>query len=246
MESPEHDDDRLRTMALVLAEAEHRVKTSITIISAWASTLDDRWDALTLEERRTGIHVIRERSDALKREATRLLAGAESAKPELEPQSVDLVGVLRAPVRAIAGVSPDHVVYLVEEGAARAWADPGALQQVVTHLVDNAIKYSPRGGTVTVRVRGEPDMVELAVSDEGVGIPVGEDVFAPFWRGDTSRPPHESIGVGLFVVRNLVQAMGGTVSARRNDGGGSTFTVRLPGGTEAHPGGGSGTEKRRP
>ena len=61
MESPEHDDDRLRTMALVLAEAEHRVKTSITIISAWASTLDDRWDALTLEERRTGIHVIRER-----------------------------------------------------------------------------------------------------------------------------------------------------------------------------------------
>src|SRR5947207_1368528 len=74
MESPEHDDDRLRTMALVLAEAEHRVKTSITIISAWASTLDDRWDALTLEERRTGIHVIRERSDALKREATRLSA----------------------------------------------------------------------------------------------------------------------------------------------------------------------------
>ena len=50
MESPEHDDDRLRTMALVLAEAEHRVKTSITIISAWASTLDDRWDALTRED----------------------------------------------------------------------------------------------------------------------------------------------------------------------------------------------------
>jgi signal transduction histidine kinase len=108
-------------------------------------------------------------------------------------------------------------------------ADPAALQQVLGHLIENAVKYSDGGTTVVVRAFADGSgLVVLEVSDEGIGIPEGIDIFAPFLRGSATdhRP---GVGLGLYIVRNLVRAMGGDVTARRNADRGSTFTVRLPG-----------------
>jgi signal transduction histidine kinase len=106
--------------------------------------------------------------------------------------------------------------------------DPAGLQQILGHLIENAVKYSPAGGTLRLRVAGQGGSVVIDVVDEGVGLPHGVDVFAAFQRG----PDHETsgVGLGLYIVRNLVEGMGGKVTARSNAAGpGSTFTVVLPG-----------------
>ena len=97
------------------------------------------------------------------------------------------------------------------------------------HLVENAVKYS-EGGRVEVNTFADGDEAVLEVRDRGIGIPLDVDVFAPFQRGEFAESRElPGVGIGLYVVRNLVGFMGGTVSARRNDDGpGSTFSVRLP------------------
>jgi signal transduction histidine kinase len=120
------------------------------------------------------------------------------------------------------------VVAEVEEGT-MALADPTPLYQVLGHLLDNAIKYSPEGGTITIRVVPTPHDVRIDVIDEGVGLPDGVDIFEPFRRGEPredDEPP--GVGLGLHIVRSLLEAMDGSVDARTNEDGGSTFTVRLP------------------
>ena len=105
---------------------------------------------------------------------------------------------------------------------------PSALHQVLGHLLDNAVKYSPARGVIRVVGRATPDGAAIDVADEGPGLPSGVDVFEAFRRGDPQRAGAAGIGLGLHIVRTLVEAMGGTVAAEANDAGGTTFTVSLP------------------
>src|SRR6185436_17349233 len=113
-----------------------------------------------------------------------------------------------------------------------AEADPDKLRQVLANLLDNAVKYSPEGGTVTVAARRQDDHVEVTVSDEGVGIPEAEQerIFRKFYRADGSGPRagQGGTGLGLFIVRGLVTAMGGRIWVRSREGEGSRFTFELP------------------
>jgi len=97
--------------------------------------------------------------------------------------------------------------------------------QVLGHLIENAVKYSPTGSTVFVAARRDADDVVIDVTDQGVGIPDDIDVFAPFQRGDTDT---EGAGLGLYIVREIVRAHGGCVEARSTDSEGTTFVVTLP------------------
>jgi CheY-like chemotaxis protein len=111
--------------------------------------------------------------------------------------------------------------------------DPDRLRQVVWNLVSNAVKFTPRGGRVTVRVeRDEPTGVRLVVEDTGEGIPADmvPHVFERFRQGDSSNTrSHGGLGLGLAVARHLVELHGGTVEARSDgEGQGATFTVALP------------------
>jgi two-component system sensor histidine kinase MprB len=104
--------------------------------------------------------------------------------------------------------------------------DPGALERAVLNLVDNAIKFSPPGSTVTVRLRGG----RLEVADEGPGIPEFErpQVFERFWRSPAARALPGS-GLGLAIVADVVAEHGGTVEVGASAAGGARFSVRLPG-----------------
>jgi heavy metal sensor kinase len=110
-------------------------------------------------------------------------------------------------------------------------ADPDRLQQVMRNLLDNAIRYSPPGGTITIEVTNHHGQVDLTVRDEGPGIdpPDLEHVFERFYRGDPSRPPAgEGSGLGLAICREIAEAHGGGMSATSAVGQGSTFRLRLP------------------
>jgi signal transduction histidine kinase len=129
---------------------------------------------------------------------------------------------------ALDGLSDGHhVVHSTAGAQVRIFVDPTALHEVLAHLVDNAVKYSPRGTVIALRavptVDGE---VVIEVVDQGIGIPDDVDVFAAFQRGADWGAP--GVGLGLYIVRNLVRAMGGDVEARPNADVGTTFAITLP------------------
>jgi two-component system sensor histidine kinase BaeS len=123
------------------------------------------------------------------------------------------------------------VVTDIHEGATVS-ADSDRLTQAFSNLLSNAARYTPEGGTVTVALQAGPKQAVMTVSDTGIGIPEDqrEHIFTRFWRSDAARERSRSgFGIGLAVVREIVEQHGGTVSFRSNDPGpGTTFEVRLP------------------
>jgi signal transduction histidine kinase len=110
------------------------------------------------------------------------------------------------------------------------WWDAARLDQVLTNLVANALKYSPAGGVVRLRLGQRDGHAEIAVSDRGVGIPQAEHatIFEPFARGSTAPSIAEGTGLGLYITAKIVERHGGSISLQSEPGQGSTFTVRLP------------------
>ena len=121
-------------------------------------------------------------------------------------------------------------VDLPEEPLA-AEADPDKVRQVFNILVENALRYSPDGGTVTVGARRNADRVEVRVVDEGIGIPSAERdrIFRKFYRAESNaRGGAGGTGLGLFIARELVTAMGGRIWVESAEGEGSSFAFELP------------------
>jgi two-component system sensor histidine kinase VicK len=143
----------------------------------------------------------------------------------------DVVGQVLDTVSAAEGNGHEFVVELPDEPLA-ARADPEKLRQVCAILVDNAIRYSPEGGTVTVGVSRREDTVEVSVADEGIGIPQSdqEQIFRKFYRGSDAelRVGSGGTGLGLFIARGLVRAMGGRIWVSSQEGEGSRFAFELP------------------
>jgi two-component system phosphate regulon sensor histidine kinase PhoR len=108
--------------------------------------------------------------------------------------------------------------------------DPGRLEQVLVNLLDNAVKYTPGNGSVTIFAAESGDMVQISVSDTGAGIPPKDlpRIFERFYRVDAARSREvEGTGLGLAIVKHIVQLHGGAVSAESTPGKGSTFSFTL-------------------
>jgi signal transduction histidine kinase len=115
--------------------------------------------------------------------------------------------------------------------SALAWGDRGAIEQVLENLLTNAIRYTDRGGQIRVDVETKADLLEVSVSDTGIGIPeeARDRIFERFYRVDAARSRAVgSTGLGLSIVRHLVQAMGGTIRVESDLGVGSRFIFALP------------------
>jgi signal transduction histidine kinase len=143
----------------------------------------------------------------------------------------DLVDELVQSAKDAASEERRFVVDLPPEPLA-ARADPDKLRQVFSILLENAVKYSREGGTVTVGVERKRDTVEVSVADEGMGIPQAEQeqIFRKFYRGADAdaRVGAGGTGLGLFIARGLVTAMGGRIWVESREGEGSTFAFELP------------------
>ena len=224
-------EEELRARARFLAIAEHQLKTPLTAIQGAAEVLHARWADLGASTRDQFLDIIVRNARDLSTGFTGLLieARADVRSRELIPVDVDLFRLVQTITRELDAVSTDHEVWAEIEQGLTTYADPTALSQVLGHLLDNAVKYSPASGVITVVGGKTADGVGVAVVDEGICLPDGVDIFEAFQRGDsTQMVATPGIGLGLHIVRNLVEAMGGSVTAQSDAETGTRFTVNLP------------------
>jgi signal transduction histidine kinase len=218
---------------LFLSTTGHELRTPLTAIKGYVRILQRRWDVMSEQQRLQAIATISERTDALVELTDHLLAGAASGRRDpARIREFDLGQALRSAVAPYEHVSPGHTVVLdVPPQLPPAMGDVNALGHVVGQIVGNAVKYSPAGGEVLVRARSDDACLQVEVADRGVGIPPGreEDVFAPFVQAaEVNTREFGGVGLGLYIVRQLVEAQGGTVAAANREGGGAVVTFRLP------------------
>jgi two-component system, OmpR family, sensor histidine kinase BaeS len=158
------------------------------------------------------------------------MAAADAAVLQLAREPRDLAAIAARAADSLARrFDAGEVTLRRELSPAPALADERWIHQVVTNLLGNALKFTPAGGTVTIRTRSDDDGAVLEVADTGIGIPADElpRVFDRFWRGQAAAPTSGS-GIGLAVAAELALAHGGTLAADSQLGEGSRLTLRLP------------------
>jgi K+-sensing histidine kinase KdpD len=225
---------QLRDRALFIAEAEHKLKTHLTVIAGSARLLNTRGAALPAPDAAASLESIERHAGLLGEKLNRLLeeATAEFRARDLHLAVTDLHEALRAVVNDSTVATVESDGRAEERDDVSAYVDPTILSQVLGHLIDNATKYSPAGAPILLRVRRAGESIEVDVTDNGIGIPDDIDVFAAFQRGHgTAVDTTPGVGLGLHIVRNLTRAMGGEITARHNQDDGSTFTLHLPAAT---------------
>jgi signal transduction histidine kinase len=159
------------------------------------------------------------------------ISAAEAGVLQLNRDRIDVRSLTERAVDLYREVAEEKAITVTLEQPAPVEinADAIRLGQVVNNLLDNALKYTPAGGSVTLSARVEPKGVVVTVSDNGPGVPVGEReaIFRRLYRGDSSRS-QRGLGLGLSMVKAIVEAHGGSVAIDDAPGGGARFTVRLP------------------
>ena len=216
---------------LFLATASHELKTPVTVIAGFAETILAYPD-MPPERRAQAVEAIRRRATELSAIVDRLLLSSkiESGRVHVDVHPVDVRALVIERSGAFQDASGRHIVRLVADEGLVAMADPLALQTVVDHLLDNAVKYSD-GGPVVIRGRRHEGAVEVSVSDIGIGMDEEQSrrCFDKFWQAEsTDVRRFGGTGIGLYIVSSLVDAMGGVISVETAIGRGCTFTVTLP------------------
>ncbi len=218
---------------LFLATTSHELRTPITVVQGFASTLASRWDKLSDADRRSAVQTIADRAGALAKLVEQLLLGSRAGADQLAVINApfDLAGLLRAAAVAFRPLSDRHTLTTdIPDELPEAFGDPTATDVIVGQLLENAFKYSPEGGAVIVRARPAGDQIEVTVSDDGIGIPEvdRERVFERFVQGETGdRRRFGGIGLGLYIVRQLARAQDGEVVATERPGGGTIMRLQL-------------------
>ena len=230
------EERRLETMRQdLVATVSHELRTPLAAIYGAALTL--RRDDVSLEDamRDTLLRVIAEESARLGEIVNDLLLASQldSGKLHVQIEPCDPLEIVRSEVEAARAHAPETVELELDspEGLPVVAADPSQLRQVVANLIDNAIKYSPEGGPVTISLSPDSGAVRLAVSDSGIGIPPDERrrIFEKFYRLDPEMTGGiGGTGLGLYICRELVRRIDGRIWVEENGGRGSTFVVEIP------------------
>jgi len=236
-----HDVTELRHLENVrrdfVANASHELKTPLTAIRGFAETL------LSASRSDDGT---RSQLEVILRNASRLeslildmieLSRIESRRLPLQPADVALARVARVLLKDLEPrLTERNLTATLNDSAADpdvalAHVDRRALEQVLSNLLDNAVKYTDPGGSIHVEISSSADAIHVSVTDTGVGIPQDEQarVFERFYRVDKARSRAlGGTGLGLAIVKHLVQAMGGEILLTSEPGRGSTFRFRVP------------------
>jgi PAS domain S-box-containing protein len=224
--SAEHELEQMKTDFVSTVSVE--LRTPLTSIYGFAQTLLREDVSFSDVERRTFLEFIARESEGLTAIVDALLNAARLDKGDLVVTlaPTDVVDVVHDVVDTASGDANGHrFVAEVDGSPGHAHADPEKLRQVLDQLVANAVKFSPGGGTVTVSVERRVDAIEIAVADEGVGIPAGDvdRIFSKFTK--IARGP--GTGLGLFIARGLVREMGGRMWVESTEGVGARFVFAL-------------------
>ncbi|MET9348586.1 sensor histidine kinase [Streptomyces termitum] len=234
-----------RSNAELIATVAHELRSPLTSVKGFTATLLSKWERFTDEQKRLMLETVDADAGRIKRLIAELLdiSRIDSGRLEVRRQLVDITAAVgrHVHVHTTGGQPPDRFFVRIRPGLPALWADPDKIDQILGNLLENAVRHG--AGTVTIEVApahrgqragtGETDEgTEVTVSDEGPGIPEASmnRVFTRFWRGSK----RGGTGLGLYIVKGLVEAHGGTITVGRGPRGGAEFRFILPVGVPAH------------
>lgn len=230
--------DRLKSE--FVATVSHELRTPMTSIKGFVDLLLMGASGELNEEQRHFLEIVRKNTERLEVLVTDLLdiSRIEAGKVGLEFEGVDLSAVLEEQESFLEHLMRSHekpmnLSLTIEDDLPQVWADPVRVRQILANLLENAFQYTPAGGQIDLRASSTEGVVQLEVSDNGIGIPLAEQerIFERFFRGESAlNLGVPGTGLGLSIVLNLVEMQGGRlwVSSEGVPGKGTTFTVTLP------------------
>ncbi|MGH2704052.1 MAG: ATP-binding protein [Actinomycetota bacterium] len=221
--------DEAKTM--FLATASHELRTPLTVIRGFSKLLST-WHDGDEELKKEALDAIERRSIELDRIVERLLLSSriESGRVEVQVVETDIGRILEERVRSLARAAGRDIALDAGDRVPMVLADADSVATVIDHLLDNAVKYSPEGGPIRVSAAAGGRDVVVEVADAGIGMDDEQAArcFDRFWQGQSSDARQfGGTGIGLYIVRSLVEAMGGRVWVRSTPGEGSRFLFSL-------------------
>ncbi len=237
-----------RSHAELIATVAHELRSPLTSVKGFTATLLAKWERFTDGQKRLMLETVDADADRVTRLIAELLdiSRIDAGRLEIRKQVVDLAAAVRRHVdgKVAAGTPEDRFDIRITQPLTQLWADPDKVDQVLGNLLENAVRHGD--GTVTIEVAPAKEIVEapvwerpgtpprvlegtaVTVSDEGGGIPEESmpRVFTRFWRGSK----RGGTGLGLYIVKGIVEAHGGSITVDRAPGGGARFRFILPAG----------------
>lgn len=214
-----------------LSDASHELRTPTSIIKSFCDVILGR--TRSADDYREAFRKISETVNRMCGIINRILviSRLDSKEMRFSPSKVDLNETLKDVVRLIEPMAAGKGVRItLERGNVTVSGDREGLTEVFTNMVENAVKYNKQGGSVHITVSGEADTAIVTVRDTGIGMAAGETkkIFDRFYRIDESRSQTIGSGLGLSIVRSIVESHGGSIDVKSEPGTGSEFTIRLP------------------
>ncbi|WP_214416809.1 sensor histidine kinase [Sphaerisporangium fuscum] len=222
-----------RSRADLVSTVAHELRSPLTSVKGFTATLLAKWERFTDDQKRVMLETVNADADRVTRLITELLdvSRIESGRLQIHRQVVDI------PARAskiiagrVAAGEPEGRFRLEVHGELpEMWLDQDKVDQILGNLLENAVRHGR--GTVTIVVEPVEWGVAVSVRDQGEGVApeLASRVFRQFWRGNSRR--RGGTGLGLFIVKGLVEAHGGTITVQRAPGGGAEFRFTMPAGT---------------
>jgi GAF domain-containing protein len=224
--------DRLKDE--IVQNVSHELRTPLTFIKGYVDLLIDGSMGPLTEAQREALGIIAEKTNLLSRLVGDIVTLQRIDRGTLAFEAVDIVGLARISVQGFQLTATRSGLEITLEdpgGPLLVWGDRERLSQVLDNLLHNAVKFSPNGGRITVRVVDRGDHAEVSVQDTGIGIPPDklDRIFERFYQVDGStRRRFGGMGLGLAIVKRIVEAHGGRVWAESELGKGSTFYFTIP------------------
>jgi signal transduction histidine kinase len=227
----------LRARRELFASVSHELRTPVATVRGYLESARTHWTDAPPETLRHDLEIMERETVRLQRLIDDLftLTRAEASHLEMRPATTDVGKLAHRIVETVAPLAwrsnRVEVVAEVASDAPLAWADEARLEQVIANLVHNGVRHTPPGGIVSLWVENAPDGVTLQVRDTGEGIAAQDlpRIWDRFYRADAARlRPEGGSGLGLALVKELTEAMGGSVGVESVVGQGSCFTLLLP------------------
>jgi signal transduction histidine kinase len=217
--------------AELVSTVAHELRSPLTSVKGFTATLLAKWERFSDDQKRLMLETVNADADRVTRLISELLdiARIDSGRLTVRRQVVDLGRVVERHVAGMVAAGEEEARFAVQVGdrVPELWADADKLDQVLANLLENAVRHGE--GKVTIVVERDGDGAAVTVTDEGEGIPdeLHDRVFTRFWRSGR----RGGTGLGLYIVRGLVEAHGGQIEVGRGPSGGARFRFVLPAAT---------------